>query len=77
MLFYLYAEPDRWPGDGGPVPLDDRIKHRAEVAAFSDMVTADEVLFRSCSYSELLTDWAAQSNELIRAHAAAVSQRFF
>jgi hypothetical protein len=76
VLFYLYAEPAHWP-DGRSISLDDRIQHRAELEAFSDMVAGDEVSFRSCSYNELLTAWLSQSNLLIAAHAAAVTGRFF
>jgi len=76
ILFYVYSEPERWPGNKGPVSWEDRMRHRAEVAAFSDMVAGDEVSFRWCSYSELLATWAAQSDQLISAHAAAVVKRF-
>jgi hypothetical protein len=76
ILFYLYAEPWRWPGDKGAIPLQDRLQHRAEVQAFTDMVAEDEVSFRSCSYSELLAHWAARPNPVITAHAAEIAQRF-
>ena len=76
VLYYLFAEPERWPGDKGVVPLEDRLQHRAEVAAFSEMVAGDEVSFRSCCYSELLADWAMQPDPKLRDHAAAVAQRF-
>ena len=76
VLFYLYAEPENWPGDKRPVPLEYRLQHRAEVAAFTDMVGGDEVSFRSCSYTELLATWAAQPDQLVRAHAVAVLNRF-
>jgi hypothetical protein len=58
------------------VPLSDRLQHRDDVAAFSDMVTGDEVSFHACSHSELLAGWAAQPNQLVSAHAAAVVKRF-
>ena len=49
VLFYLYAEPERRPGDKGPVSLEERMQHRAEVTAFSDMVARDKVSVRSCA----------------------------
>lgn len=75
VLYYLFAEPDEWP-DGRPVLQEDRLKHRAEIAAFSQMVASDEVSFRSCSYSELLAECSAQRDPLVSAHASAVSGRF-
>jgi hypothetical protein len=76
VLYYLYAEPERWPGDKGPVSIEDRVQHRAEVQAFADMVAGDEVSFCSCSYAELLAEWATQPNPVIAAHADAVGRRF-
>jgi hypothetical protein len=76
ILYYLYAEPERWPGEKGALPLEDRVQHRAEIAAFSEMVPDDEVSLLSCSYSELLTGWSAQKDPMIRAHAAAVARHF-
>jgi len=40
------------------------------------MVAGDEVSFRSCTYAELLLGWAAASDPLVWAHAAAVVRRF-
>ena len=31
VLYYLFAEPEWWPGDKGVVPLKDRDQHRAEI----------------------------------------------
>jgi hypothetical protein len=76
VLYYLFAEPERWPGDKGAVSPEYLAQHRAEVAAFADMVAGDEVSFRSCSYTELLADWMAQPDPAIAAHAAAVARRF-
>ncbi len=76
ILFYLYAEPECWPGGKGPIPLEDRVQHRAEVAKFSNMVTGDEVSFRPCTYPKMLATWAASPNKLISAHAAALMTRF-
>ena len=76
ILFYLYAEPDVWPKDGRPVNEDDKAKHREEIARFARDVAGDEVAFVSCSYRRLLEDWPAKKDRGIRAHSAAVTQRF-
>jgi hypothetical protein len=75
VLFYLYAEPEHWP-DGRSVSLNDRMQHRDELKAFSDIVAGDEVSFRFCSYNQLLAAWSSQSDLLIAAHASAVTGRF-
>lgn len=75
VLFYLYAEPERWP-DGRLVLQEDRMQHRAEIESFSRQVADDEVSFRCCSYVELLASWRASPDERIRAHAFAVAGRF-
>jgi hypothetical protein len=75
ILFYLFAEPEHWP-DGKSVPEADRLRHRVELSSFSELVAGDEVLFRSCSYRELLETWKASSNHLVSAHAGALTQRF-
>lgn len=76
VLFYLYAEPEHWPGETRSVPIEDRVTHRNEISAFSNLVAEDEVTFRATSYSELLADWLDGSSNLIRAHAVAVADRF-
>ena len=74
-LLYLYAEPKRWP-DGRAVSRADIKEHRAEVDRFAEAVTGDEVVFRACSYCELLAAWAAGSHHFTRAHAGAIATRF-
>lgn len=75
VLFYLYGEPVLWP-DGREVSQEVRMQHREELKSFSELVAGDEVSFRSCSYLELLATWRAGPNQLISAHAAAVTKRF-
>lgn len=75
VLFYLYAEPERWP-DERPIERKDRELHAAEIKTFASIVEGDEVIFRSASYRELLTNWAASSDEMVRNHACAMSERF-
>ncbi len=76
LLYYLYAEPARWPIENRSISPLDRIRHRAEIDAFSTQVKGSEVLFRYCSYCELLADWMGQADPLVRAHAAAIAERF-
>jgi hypothetical protein len=61
VLLYLYAEPRSWP-DGRPVSRIDIKAHRAEIESFAKAVGGDEVVFRACSYRELLAAWAASSD---------------
>jgi hypothetical protein len=75
ILYYLFAEPAQWP-DGRTVPPEDRRQHRAEIKEFADMVAGNEVSFRTCTYSELLTGWEEPSDEKLRTHALAVTERF-
>jgi hypothetical protein len=76
ILYYLYAEPEQWPEEKRSIPQQDRTQHRDDIGAFSKTVVGDEVLFRFCSYAVLLAQWAAQSNEPLRAHASAIIRRF-
>lgn len=75
ILYYLYAEPESWP-DGKPIPPMQRSRHRAEVAAFAEITEGNEVLFRSCSYRQLLTSWSTCPDHVVRAHASAMRERF-
>lgn len=76
ILSYVDAEPDVWSQDGRPVGDDKKAKHRQELVRFAKDVAGDEVVFVSCSYQELLKDWARHKDGGIRAHAAAVVRRF-
>lgn len=77
VLFYVYAEPERWlGGKGKPVSQADIHAHRVEIARFASSVEGDEVVFRACSYRDLLTVWRASPKDDIRSHAVAVSERF-
>ena len=76
ILFYLYAEPDVWPKDGRPIGDGEKARHRQEIERFARDVEGDEVAVVSCSYRELLEDWAHHNNGKIRTHAAAVTRRF-
>lgn len=75
VLFYLYAEPARWP-DEQPIDATQHASHRAEIEHFASLVEGDEVSFRFASYRELLSTWARNEAEHVRNHATAVAERF-
>lgn len=79
ILFYLYAEPERWPRtDGRPIDENKKIRHREEIESFANIVerARDEVRFIPCTYSALLADWKRDRMPEIRAHAEALTERF-
>ena len=75
ILFYVYAEPERW-SDGRPIGGEERGAHRDEIRRFSEMVADDETAFAACSYRRLLAGWASHRDKGIRAHAARVLRCF-
>lgn len=75
VLVYLYAEPVTWP-DGRAVDADVKKAHRAEIETFAERVNDDEVVFRSCTYTELLDTWALSDWADLRRHAFAVKDAF-
>ena len=76
ILFYLYAEPARWPEGGRPINPDNHTRHKEEIAAFAKQVASDEVKFVSCSYRQLLEEWVGQGTAAISRHAAQALVRF-
>lgn len=74
-LFYLHADPSTWP-DGRVVNADDKEAHRAEIEAFAEHVQDDDVAFRTCTYTELLSTWARSGVDEVRGHASAVEDTF-
>ena|SRR5579862_6077812 len=75
VLYYLYAEPSTWP-DGRKIAAADTEAHRVEVQQFEAAVAGDEVAFLACRYRDLLTAWKLDSNDVVRAHAAADEEQF-
>jgi hypothetical protein len=75
VLFYLFAEPERWT-DGVAIADTVRQQHRDEIESFSQLVAQDEVQFVACSYRQLLAGWAEHADTNIRAHAAMIAIRF-
>ena len=76
ILFYVYAEPEVWPGNGKPVDEEAIAGHRTQIEAFAEEVAEDEVRFVACTYRELLDSWKESGAPDIRAHAEAVLQCF-
>ena len=76
ILFYIYAEPTRWPDSGQPINPDTLAQHQEEIAAFAKAVANDEVKFVSCSYRQLLEEWVGQGTAAISRHAAQALVRF-
>jgi hypothetical protein len=75
VLLYVYAEPATWP-DRKAIAVTDLQIHRAEIARFAAAVAGDEVRFASASYTELLATWLEAQDQGVRAHAAALAERF-
>ena len=73
VLLYLYAEPGAW-ADGRLIRMEDRERHRAEIADFAVRVAGDEVTFVSRSYGEVLAQWETHPDTC--EHAQAVRNRF-
>ena len=69
VLFYVYAEPESWPGGRGRVDEAMKARHREEVAAFGREVEGDEVEFTSISWRALLADWRESGKPDVRTHA--------
>ena len=76
FLYYVYAEPQSWPGTGGHVDTAAIAGHRVEIASFARLVGDDEVTVVSCAYHRLLEAWLRDHDEEVGAHARAVIARF-
>ena len=76
ILFYVYAEPEVWPGDGKPVGEAAKTGHRSQIATFAEDVSGDEVRFVHCAYRRLLDGWLKRGAPHVRTHAEAVLRCF-
>ena len=76
VLFYLYAEPEKWANNGKPVDAAAVTRHQKEVAVFKDIVAKDAVQFIPGTYRQLLAVWQNDADPEIVAHAARVRERF-
>ena len=50
ILFYIYAEPESWPGGRGRIAEAMKARRREEIAAFAREVEDDEAAFIPCSW---------------------------
>jgi hypothetical protein len=73
VLVYLFAEPRAFPS-GREIADADLKAHRAEIAAFVDLVAPSEVLFIGLSYRELVSYWVELPK--LRTHACALVNSF-
>ena len=74
-LVYLYAEPEAWP-EGRLIAAEARQRHAAEVERFADLVSGAEVVFRSCTYKELLAAFRQSGDPELSNHADMIMQKF-
>lgn len=77
ILLYVYAEPEFWPGTDRRVAHSEKQYHREEIVRFANIVEDDEVIFKSCSYRNVLDIWLNEADLGIRTHAEAVIKRFW
>ena len=59
-----------------PVPENDKVQHRREIATFSAAVADDEAQFVAFSYRQWLERWSDSGMHNVRAHAQAVMTRY-
>ena len=76
VLYYIYAEPTHWPINQRLLNDSAKARHRNEIEDFGVTVAHDEVAFVSCNYRRLLDTWRSSEDQLIRAHARAVTTRY-
>lgn len=76
VLFYLYAEPEKWANNGTLVDATARTRHQEKVSVFKEVVADDVVQFIPCTYRQLLESWQHSGSPEIAAHAARVIERF-
>ena len=72
----LEPGPECWLNERKPVEEQDKARHREEIEQFTRATQKDEVQFMACPYRVMLKDWSHNANPEIRAHAAAVLERF-
>jgi len=72
-LVYLFAEPKE--RSGTPIAEESKLKHRAEIAHFSQATKGAEVEFVAISYREWLESWP-NSDLRLASHRLAILERF-
>lgn len=75
VLIYLYHEPKQWP-DGRSMDESSIVTHRSELQAFARKVKSAEVVFRACTYRDLVESWMSCEDVAVNRHALALRDRF-
>jgi hypothetical protein len=75
VLVYLYAEPVAWP-DGRSIVTKSLDQHAKEASEFARDVEGAEVVFRTCTYANLLETFSRSRSADVRMHAQSISDRF-
>jgi hypothetical protein len=75
VLIYLYAEPAAWP-NGRAIETSSLAEHTKEVSQFARDVEDAEVVFRSCTYKNLLETFLNSSSLRVKKHGQAILDRF-
>ncbi len=74
-LVYLYAEPQAWAG-GRPVDRNTCEMHSKEVEQFAALVTGASVLFRACTYRQMLATFEMSVDHNVQRHGCRIVERF-
>lgn len=75
VLVYLCAEPQAW-ADGRPVDRDTCEVHSAEVEQFATHVAGASVLFRACTYRQILAAFESSADDDVQRHGYRIVERF-
>lgn len=74
-LVYLYAEPQAW-ADDRPIDRDAWEVHSAEVEQFATHVAGAAVLFRACTYRQMLAAFENSADDDVQRHGCRIVERF-
>lgn len=75
VLVYLYAEPTVWP-DGRSIPISSLNLHAQEASEFAHRVEGAEVIFRTCTYTNLLETFLRSASAEVRRHGRTIRETF-
>ncbi len=75
VLVYLYAEPAEWP-DGRSIASSSLNLHAREASDFARRVEGAEVVFRTCTYANLLETFLRSASADVRKHGRTIREKF-
>jgi hypothetical protein len=75
VLVYLYAEPAVWP-DGRSIPASSLKLHAQEASEFAHRVEGAEVIFRTCTYRNLLETFLRSASTDVSEHGRSIRETF-